>query len=117
MAEITEDRALPARRVVYVLRLSDECFYIGQSRADCIEKRIKKHFKGKGSAWTKLHSPIEVVEQFEVYGSYRDGELQENEKTIEYMRRYGLSKVRGGFFSNTDETVLVKNLKSHGVKL
>lgn len=114
MAEVKETWAEPTDRLLYVLRLKDECFYVGQSRADRFEGRIRAHFKGKGSAWTKAHLPVDVIEKIEVHGSYRDIELIENQKVIEYIKRYGLSKVRGGFFSNVDEEVTRKNLCHHG---
>jgi DNA primase len=40
---------------VYVLRLEDDCFYIGFSRN--LDRRIKEHFSGNGSVWTKKHKP------------------------------------------------------------
>ena len=101
-------------KILYVLRLEDGCYYIGQSEQHCFEDRVSKHFRGQGSEWTKLHAPIEIVEQSTNYGNYRDFELRENEKTIEYMRRYGVSKVRGGFFTMIDEEQTIKNLRSHG---
>ena len=117
MSEVTENWAQTTDRIIYILKLTDDCFYIGQSSVDNYEERIKKHFRGKGSAWTKLHPPIEIVEINKVYGSYREIELQENSKTIEYMKRYGLKKVRGGFYSITDETQLKKNLLHHNVEI
>lgn len=117
MSEVTEKWADPTKRILYVLQLEDGCFYIGQSSVENFDRRIKKHFRGKGSAWTKAHSPVEIVEQTELYGSYRDIELSENEKTVEYMARYGIEKVRGGFFSTVDEEATRKNLQHHGYSL
>ena len=114
MAEVKEKWADTALRILYVLKLKDECFYIGQSLKDHYEMRIKKHFKGRGSSWTKLHRPIEVLEEISVDGTYRDIELKENQKTFEYMKKYGVKKVRGGFFSHTDEVQTIKGLKKHG---
>lgn len=117
MAEVKEEWAQPSERLLYVLRLQDDCFYIGQSRTENFEARIQKHFRGKGSAWTRLHPPIEMIEKQLVFGSYREIELKENEKVVEYMRRYGMGKVRGGFFASVDETVTEKNLRHHKIVL
>lgn len=104
-------------RVLYVLRLEDGCFYVGQSRKENLQHRLRKHFSGTGSAWTRLHPPIEIVEQIDMVLDYRGGELQENQKVIEYMKRYGVSKVRGGFFTSVDEEGLRKNLRHHGYSI
>lgn len=117
MAEVTEAWAQPAERILYVLRLADGCYYVGQSLTDKVEHRLRKHFAGSGSAWTQLHPPIEVVERSVVSGSYREIELQENAKVIEYMRQYGVANVRGGFFSRCDFEETVKNLRHHGFDL
>ena len=79
---------------LYVLKLEDECWYIGMTRN--IDKRYKAHKKGK-TYWTKEHKPIEVHET-------RDTELNsdsaasklEDELTLEYARKFGMDKVRGG---------------------
>lgn len=44
---------------IYILALENNCFYVGRSTN--VKQRIKDHFSGKGSAWTKLHKPIGVV--------------------------------------------------------
>lgn len=117
MAEVTEAWAKPAERVLYVLRLSDGCYYVGQSLTDKVEHRVRKHFNGSGSSWTRLHLPIEIIEKNVVYGSYREIELQENAKVIEYMKKYGVENVRGGFFANCDLESTIKNLRHHGYDL
>ena len=44
---------------VYVLELEDDRFYVG--RATNFPKRVKGHIEGRGSFWTKMYRPIEVV--------------------------------------------------------
>ena len=51
------DRGVPIN--LYILKLKDSKLYIGQSIDPYT--RIKQHFKGKGSSWTKLHQPEEIV--------------------------------------------------------
>lgn len=106
-----------SERILYVLKLEDNCFYVGQTIVKNFEMRIKKHFNGRGSNWTKLHKPLEIIEKHNVYGDYRQCEHLENEKTVEYMKKYGMKNVRGGFFSQVSEVGLEKNLKHHGFKL
>jgi predicted GIY-YIG superfamily endonuclease len=80
---------------LYALRLEDNCWYIGQSWD--VEQRFKRHVKGKGARWTKLHMPIEVAE-------IRDTKVRidseaaklEDSMTLEYATRYGVEVVRGG---------------------
>ena len=44
---------------VYVLKLENDRYYVGESISP--DTRIQNHFKGKGSAWTRLYKPIEVL--------------------------------------------------------
>ena len=48
-----------SEKYIYVLMLRDYKFYIGQSANP--DSRIRKQFDGKGSAWTKLYPPVEVI--------------------------------------------------------
>jgi hypothetical protein len=79
---------------------------------------MMEHFdlsrKSRKSAWIRLHSAKSVIEKIDFEGTYRDGEEKENQKTIEYMRKYGVSKMRGGYYTNIDHILTIKNLKSHG---
>ena len=109
-----EEQFIECDRILYVLKLKHGCYYVGQSIKRCYEERIKKHFMKKGSSWTKLHPPIEIIEEYEFVSDYRGGELLENEKTVELMQKYGIEKVRGGFFSQTSMVDLEKNLARHG---
>lgn len=80
---------------LYVLKLEDDCWYIGSTRN--IEKRFKEHNKGKGSNWTRAHKPIEIYETRET-GTNHDstaGKL-EDQLTIEYALKYCAQRVRGG---------------------
>lgn len=80
--------------LLYVLKLEDDCWYIGMSRN--VDRRYKAHLKGK-TLWTGLHKPIEIHEVRET-GVSSDSEAgqMEDQLTIEYARQYGTDKVRGG---------------------
>ena len=78
--------------VVYVLRLEHDKWYVGKS--DYWNKRWLRHKSGKGPAWTMQHPPIEAVEIVEMKSKY-----DEQNKTIEYMGKYGIDNVRGGPFA------------------
>lgn len=75
---------------VYVLELENGNYYVGFSKN--IPKRLKLHFSGKGSMWTKLHKPIRVVETIE--GSL----ITELKTTLKYVFVYGSDKVRGSIY-------------------
>ena len=73
---------------VYVLKLQDDCWYIGYS-ADP-ECRIAAHFLGRGARWTQVHAPMAVE-------SLQPGTKKlEDVVTIAYMVRHGYQRVRGG---------------------
>ena len=77
---------------VYTLRLSDECWYVGLTGD--LERRVCQHFLLRGSEWTKLHPPLEVV------AVNRGGEELEQATTVGLMCRYGWKKVRGGKYTS-----------------
>lgn len=84
--------------ITYVLKCENNKWYIG--RTNNLEKRIQCHFDGKGSEWTRLHKPIDVVET--IHGDIFD----EDKYTLKYMSQYDIDNVRGACYS---EVVLDKN--------
>ena len=77
---------------IYCLKLKQNKYYLGKSKKPY--KRINQHFKGKGSAWTKKYSPIEIA------WIESDCDDHDEEKfTIMMMEEYGIDNVRGGCFS------------------
>lgn len=76
---------------IYVLRLKDGNYYVGKS-SDPI-KRYQEHLEGKGSAWTKLHKPVECVKVISNVSPF-----EEDKVTKELMAKHGIDKVRGGAY-------------------
>ena len=76
---------------IYILKLKDNCWYIGKTDQ---ENRIQQHFKGNGSEWTKLHTPISVEKVIE-----NCDEFDEDKYVKIYMIKYGIENVRGGTYS------------------
>jgi predicted GIY-YIG superfamily endonuclease len=96
---------------LYALRLQDNCWYVGMSPD--VERRFKKHCKGKGAIWTVKHKPIEVAE-VRPTGKPTQAEvaLLEDDMTIEYALKYGSDFVRGGGFCQTKPgwpTIILQN--------
>lgn len=102
-------------RYIYVLGLQDGCFYVGQTGH--FKSRMKRHFVSykSGSIWTKLHVPETIIEITDM-GSMEEADcaLYESAKTIEYMERFGISKVRGGDFCTEEDTEIARLLYTHG---
>lgn len=74
---------------VYVLKLENNCFYIGFTRN--MERRMSEHFTGNGSVWTKKHKPISIECEF------KDKTLNyENFLTEGAIKKYGYKFIRGG---------------------
>ena len=82
---------MPRTTNVYVLRLENGKYYVGKT--SYAEGRIRQHLSGFGSAWTKLHAPIELLEIHYCVPSAKEDEL-----TKQYMKRYGWQNVRGGAY-------------------
>ena len=80
-----------ARGHVYTLRLEGDYYYVGWSSS--VEARIAQHFLGKGSEWTQLHKPVQVL-------TCLPGDtLLEDATTIALMCQHGWQQVRGGRWS------------------
>jgi predicted GIY-YIG superfamily endonuclease len=76
---------------VYALKLENDKWYIGKS--DNPEHRFLAHKSGTGSAWTRLHKPIELHAVFRDVSPFHEDAL-----TKEYMSIYGIDNVRGGSY-------------------
>jgi len=76
---------------VYALKLENDKWYIGKS--DNPENRFLAHKSGTGSAWTRLHKPIEIHAVFRDVSPFHEDAL-----TKEYMSIYGIDNVRGGSY-------------------
>jgi len=72
--------------VVYVLKLEDDCYYVGITLN--LNQRLAQHWTGLGAGWTNLHKPIEVLRVG--YPGHEQG------ITNEMIALYGRDKVRGG---------------------
>ena len=82
---------------IYILQLQHGKYYVGKT--DDIQKRFEQHLNGKGSAWTKEHSPIKIVETRQITSSYDETNI-----TKDYMKKYGIENVRGGAYCAVDMT-------------
>lgn len=79
---------------VYILKCSDNTLYTGWTNN--IEKRIKTHSKGKGSKYTRVRLPIELV----YFEEYEDKiSAQKREYAIKKMSR----KEKMALFSDFDK--------------
>ncbi|POY34657.1 hypothetical protein C3K47_19100 [Solitalea longa] len=105
-------------RIIYVLALEDGCFYIGQTQKSSFERRMKEHFdlerKSRKSVWVQEHKAVKVLETSEFKGTVPEGEILENEKTLQYMRIHGIDKVRGGYYCVANYNEILKCLQAHG---
>ncbi|MCO1604545.1 GIY-YIG nuclease family protein [Desulfosporosinus nitroreducens] len=105
-------------RIIYVLELEDGCFYIGQTQKKSFERRMKEHFdterKSRKSAWVREHKAVKVLETSEFNGTVPEGEVLEEQKTLQYMRKYGVDRVRGGYYCVANYNEILKCLKAHG---
>jgi predicted GIY-YIG superfamily endonuclease len=80
---------------IYILRLQGGNYYIGKSNNPM--KRYEEHLRGNGSSWTRLYKPI-ACERVITNASAFD----EDKYTKEYMAKYGIEKVRGGTYVETE---------------
>jgi hypothetical protein len=76
---------------VYVLKLADECWYVGKTGD--VQRRVQQHRTGHGSVWTKLHRPVRLEIIYPNVSIF-----DEDKYTKQYMAQYGIDKVRGGAY-------------------
>lgn len=97
--------------LVYVLGLEGGNYYVGTTKD--LARRLKQHLAGVNSAWwTRLHAPISTIEIREVgYTNYGNAYKHENLVTLEYVDRYGIELVRGGFITSAYEDEAAKQLE------
>ena len=81
--------------VCYTLELEDGCYYVGLTEAwQSLGTRMSYHFSGRGSAWSKLHAPLRLIEAVE------GDKTTEQRRTLALMKEKGWTKVRGGNYTN-----------------
>lgn len=78
--------------MIYTLLCEQNKYYIGKSKK--INIRIEDHFDDKGSAWTKLYKPIDILEI-----KLNCDSFDEDKITLQYMQKFGINNVRGGSFT------------------
>ena len=82
---------------IYVLKCENDFYYIGMSLN--YRKRIKQHFEGIGSNFTKRIKPVSVVVIFCTHTKDRNIAYKiETATAKEYRENFGSHKVVGGKF-------------------
>lgn len=76
---------------IYILGLENGKYYIGKTKNPFF--RLKDHFNGIGSEWTKIHKPIKLIKIIPDCDDY-----DEDKYTLMFMDKYGIDNVRGGSF-------------------
>jgi predicted GIY-YIG superfamily endonuclease len=74
-------------KVTYVLKLEDECWYVGVVKNGMVNQHLRNHITYGSSGWCKVHKPLKVVKVLE-------GD-REMEITLKMLDKYGGEKVRG----------------------
>lgn len=74
-------------------------YYVGKTHKETIEERFREHVAGRGSEWTRLHTPIRLIPN-EGPPSLKDDSFFGEDTLVRYtMLKYGIDSVRGGSFS------------------
>ena len=81
-----------ATTTIYVLRLKNGKYYVGQTND--LVKRYLEHKTGLGAEWTRKYEPL-GFERIKNFASPFD----EDKFVKEYMLAYGVDEVRGGSYS------------------
>jgi len=86
---------------LYILQLENGKYYVGKTTD--VKKRFDQHVCGNGAEWTKLHRPIKLLETRRIASEH-----DENNKTKDMMKTYGIDNVRGGSYCQIVLTDAIK---------
>lgn len=77
--------------------------------------RIKRYFSGKGSDWTALYKPVEVLIT-RALGALceSDAAAKTADATVSMMRLFGWHNVRGAAWKSVDPDIVFKQLCAYG---
>lgn len=92
--------------LIYTLKLEDECWYVGRTTQKAFKNRMKDHWNGKGSNFTRLHKPIRIYD-IQVYDrglTIAEAEGYENKQTLKMASLNGNNYVRGGGYTQETPT-------------
>lgn len=78
--------------IVYILRLSNQKWYVGFTQN--LEHRLTVHKNAEGASWTKLHKPIQL------HAVVCGDKSTEKKITLDLMTEYGWENVRGSAWTN-----------------
>ena len=76
---------------LYVLRLQDDCWYVGTTEVP--NARLKQHQEGKGSEWTKVHPVVGDFYSIQALQmSTIEARLEEDKRVKVLMQQYGIQE-------------------------
>ncbi|PKC10310.1 hypothetical protein RhiirA5_414516 [Rhizophagus irregularis] len=80
--------------IAFALSLNLEAWF---PTLPCIILRFEEHQNGFGAEWTHKYQPLRIIESEQIDDIY----LKLN-KTLDYMKKYGIDNVRGSAFSKVN---------------
>jgi predicted GIY-YIG superfamily endonuclease len=101
---------------IYVMPLRNDCWYIGHTKNEA--RRLRDHATATFPCeWLRIHPPLVPVRSIDT--RVRTGPTHEDAVTLEYMQKYGISKVRGGSFTDAvlppdQQSTLEKMMRTAG---
>jgi predicted GIY-YIG superfamily endonuclease len=95
---------------IYVLRLTDGRYYVGQTLD--LKRRLREHESGRGATFTQHHKPIEFLHCEEFNQGLSQAKFHENKLTLVYMQQYGWKNVRDGCYATLNEQTIWRLLRN-----
>jgi predicted GIY-YIG superfamily endonuclease len=99
---------------LYGLELEDGKYYVGVTSYKDALRRYQEHCDGKGAKWTKLHTPVQLIEARSLgVCTHKMAIEAENLMTRDYMEKYGMYNVRGGDLCYISPTLVALHYNDH----
>ena len=95
---------------IYILKLSNNKYYIGKSNNIFI--RYRQHLNGNGSFWTKKYKPLYIERLIEDCDDY-----DEDKYVKIYMNMYGIDNVRGGTYIHEKITYFTRKILINEIRM
>lgn len=90
--------------IIYTLKLTDDCWYVGRTTQWAFKDRMKDYWNGRATWFTEKHQPIRIYD-VQIYSrdlTDPETEVYEDKQTLKMAKLRGYDHVRGGGYTQRE---------------